>query len=144
MAGPADEIAAGMAGRGRLRASHADREQVIEVLKAAFVQGLLARDEFEARMGEALASRTYAELAAVTIRRLQMSCQSRVRGRAAQIMSRSDRWPTPGTRTYGASQTSADWLGSDSGWLARSGGLLKGRQRPEPALRRRQAEVGVW
>jgi hypothetical protein len=55
-----------MAGRGRLRASHADREQVIDILKAAFVQGRLAQDEFEARIGQALASRTYAELAAVT------------------------------------------------------------------------------
>jgi DUF1707 SHOCT-like domain len=67
MAGPGDEMAAGMPGRGRLRASHADREQVIDVLKAAFVQGRLAKDEFEARIGQALASRTYAELAAVTI-----------------------------------------------------------------------------
>ena len=39
MAGPGDEIAAGAGGRGHLRASHADREQVIGVLKAAFVQG---------------------------------------------------------------------------------------------------------
>jgi DUF1707 SHOCT-like domain len=66
MAGAGDELAAGAGGRGRLRASHADREQVIDVLKAAFVQGRLAKDEFEARIGEALASRTYAELAAVT------------------------------------------------------------------------------
>jgi len=66
VAGPGDEIAAGVAGRGRLRASHADREQVVDALKAAFVQGRLAKDEFEARIGEALASRTYAELAAVT------------------------------------------------------------------------------
>jgi Domain of unknown function (DUF1707) len=66
MAGPEDEIAVGMAARGRLRASHADREQVIDVLKAAFVEGRLAKEEFEARIGGALASRTYAELAAVT------------------------------------------------------------------------------
>jgi hypothetical protein len=40
MAGPGDEIAAAQGqGRGEFRASHADREQVIEVLKAAFVQG---------------------------------------------------------------------------------------------------------
>ena len=39
MTGPGDEIAAGTAGRGRLRASRAEREQAIEVLKAAFVQG---------------------------------------------------------------------------------------------------------
>jgi len=49
-----------------LRASHADREQVIEVLKDAFVQGRLTRHELDSRMGQALASRTYAELAAVT------------------------------------------------------------------------------
>jgi DNA-binding XRE family transcriptional regulator len=53
-------------GRGGLRASDADREQAIDVLKAAFVQGRLARAEFEARVGQALASRTYAELAAAT------------------------------------------------------------------------------
>ena len=48
------------------RASSADRERVIELLKAAFVQDRLARDEFDARVGLALASRTYTELAAVT------------------------------------------------------------------------------
>ena len=53
-------------GRGGLRASDADREQAIDVLKAAFVQDRLARAEFEARVGQALASRTYAELAAAT------------------------------------------------------------------------------
>jgi putative transcriptional regulator len=53
-------------GRGGLRASDADREQAVEVLKAAFVQDWLAKAEFEAHVGRALASRTYAELAAVT------------------------------------------------------------------------------
>jgi hypothetical protein len=66
MAGPGDEIAAGAGGRSYLRASHADREQVIDVLKAAFVQGRLTKDEFDARVGQALASRTHADLAAVT------------------------------------------------------------------------------
>jgi hypothetical protein len=64
--GPGDEMAAGAAGRGRLRASHADREQVIGTLKAAFVQGRLTKDELDARVGQTLASRTYADLAAVT------------------------------------------------------------------------------
>ena len=50
----------------RARASRADRERVIDLLKAAFVQGRLHRDEFDARIGQALASRTYGELAAVT------------------------------------------------------------------------------
>jgi len=36
------------------------------VLKAAFVQGRLAKDEFDLRVGEALASRTCADLAALT------------------------------------------------------------------------------
>jgi hypothetical protein len=39
---------------------------VIDLLKAAFVQGRLDRDEFDARIGQALASRTHGELAAVT------------------------------------------------------------------------------
>jgi hypothetical protein len=66
MAGPGEEIAAGAGGRGHLRASHGDRELVIDVLKAAFVQGRLDRDEFDLRVGRALASRTYADLAALT------------------------------------------------------------------------------
>jgi Domain of unknown function (DUF1707) len=66
MAGPGDEKAASAAGRGRLRASHADREQVIGTLKAAFVQGMLAKTELDARVGQTLASRTYADLAALT------------------------------------------------------------------------------
>ena len=65
MAGPGDEIAAGTGGRGHLRASHAGREQVIGALKAAFVQGMLAKDEFDLRVGQAFAARTYADLAAV-------------------------------------------------------------------------------
>ncbi len=66
MAGPGDEMAPGAGGRARPRASHADREQVISVLKAAFVQGLLDKDEFELRVGQAFASQTCAELAALT------------------------------------------------------------------------------
>ena len=63
MTGPADEIAAG---QGRLRASHTDREQVVGALQAAFVQGRLTADELDERVGQALAARTYAELAALT------------------------------------------------------------------------------
>jgi hypothetical protein len=66
MAGPGDEIAAGTGGHSHLRASRADREQVIDVLKAAFVQERLTKDEFDLRIGRALAPRTYAELAALT------------------------------------------------------------------------------
>jgi hypothetical protein len=63
MTGPEDPAAAG---RDRLRAGHADREQVIEALKDAFVQGRLTRDELDVRAGRALAARTRVELAALT------------------------------------------------------------------------------
>ena len=66
MAMPGDEIAARAGGRGYLRSSHADREQVIGILKAAFVQGMLDRDEFGQRLGQAFTSRTRAELDTVT------------------------------------------------------------------------------
>ena len=49
-----------------LRAARADRERVIDLLKAAFVQGRLDQDEFDARVGQVLASRTHGELASVT------------------------------------------------------------------------------
>jgi hypothetical protein len=49
-----------------MRSSHADREQAMEVLKDAFALGRLDKDELDARVGQAFASRTYAELAAVT------------------------------------------------------------------------------
>ncbi|HEX5297462.1 MAG TPA: DUF1707 domain-containing protein [Streptosporangiaceae bacterium] len=48
------------------RASRAGRDRVTGLLQAAFVQGRLDRDEFDVRIGRALASRTCPELAAVT------------------------------------------------------------------------------
>jgi hypothetical protein len=61
--GPEDGAAAG---HGRLRASRADREHVIDTLKTAFADGRLDKDELDDRVGQALAVRTYAELATVT------------------------------------------------------------------------------
>ena len=52
--------------RGQLRASQADREGVIDAVKAAYVADRLTQDEFEARVGQAFASRTHADLAAIT------------------------------------------------------------------------------
>ena len=66
MTEPEDQMAVAAAGHNRLRASHADREHVIDMLKAAFVQGRVTKDEFDARVGQAFASRIHAELAAVT------------------------------------------------------------------------------
>ena len=51
---------------GHMRASDADRERVIDALKVAFVQGRLSISELTRRAGQALESRTYAELAGAT------------------------------------------------------------------------------
>jgi hypothetical protein len=59
------ELAAG-GGYGRLRASNADRERVIDTLKAAYVYGLVTKDEFDARVSQTFAARTYGELAVIT------------------------------------------------------------------------------
>jgi len=61
--GPEDGAAAV---RGRLRASHTDREHVIDTLKTAFTDGRLDKDELDDRVAQTFAARTYAELAAVT------------------------------------------------------------------------------
>jgi DUF1707 SHOCT-like domain len=61
MSGPEEQLA-----RSRLRASHTDREQVIGLLKAAFVHGRLTKEEFDGRVDRAFAARTYAELTGLT------------------------------------------------------------------------------
>ena len=54
------------AGHGRLRASTADRERAVDVLKAGFAEGRLTKDEYDVRVSQAYAARTYTELAMVT------------------------------------------------------------------------------
>jgi hypothetical protein len=49
-----------------MRASPADREQVISTLQAAFLEGRLTKEEFEERVGRALTSRTYSDLGRLT------------------------------------------------------------------------------
>jgi hypothetical protein len=66
MVSPGDETAAGAERHARLRASAADREQVIEVLKAAFVQDRITKDELSQRIGKVLASQTYHDLDVLT------------------------------------------------------------------------------
>jgi hypothetical protein len=51
---------------GRLRASDADRDRVIDALAAAYARGLLTTDELAVRTSQALAARTYADLTAVS------------------------------------------------------------------------------
>ncbi len=48
-----------------LRASDADREQLVDVLKEAFAEGRLSQDEYTARMERAYTAKTYGELAAL-------------------------------------------------------------------------------
>jgi hypothetical protein len=50
----------------RMRASTADRDRSIEVLKASFVEGRLTKDELDLRLGQAFVSRFFAELMAIT------------------------------------------------------------------------------
>jgi Domain of unknown function (DUF1707)/Domain of unknown function (DUF4190) len=49
-----------------LRASDADREQLVDVLKGAFAEGRLTQDEYTDRMERAYTAKTYGELMALT------------------------------------------------------------------------------
>lgn len=51
---------------GHYRASDADRDRAINVLKTAFTEGRLTKDEYDTRVGQVFAARTYADLGAVT------------------------------------------------------------------------------
>ena len=50
----------------RMLASVADRDRTIGILQASFVEGRLAMDEFERRVGLAIGSRDFRELLART------------------------------------------------------------------------------
>jgi Domain of unknown function (DUF1707) len=63
MTEPGNEMAADAGGCDRLLVC---REQVTRTLKAALVQGRLTEDEYDERVGQASASRSRAELAALT------------------------------------------------------------------------------
>jgi len=71
MAGPQSstggqgDLPAAAAGE-ELRASHADRDQVVELLRVAAGDGRLSAEELDDRLERALTARTYAELTALT------------------------------------------------------------------------------
>jgi hypothetical protein len=80
-AGPGDEASAGgeVAARreppappaepvspGQLRASHQDRDRVVEILRVAAGDGRLTSEELDERLEAALTARTFSELAALT------------------------------------------------------------------------------
>jgi hypothetical protein len=52
---------------GQMRASSADRERAVDVLKAAFAEGRLDQSEYAERVDRLYRSRTYSELAALTV-----------------------------------------------------------------------------
>jgi hypothetical protein len=56
----------GVAGGGGLRASDADRERAVEVLKAGYAEGRMPKDEYDARVGQAYTVPTRADLELVT------------------------------------------------------------------------------
>ena len=62
--GPGYGMAAG--GAGRMRASDADREHAVEVLKAGFADGRLPREDYDERLGQAYTAPTRADLEYVT------------------------------------------------------------------------------
>ena len=53
-------------GQGYLRASTADRDAAVEVLKAGYAEGRLTKDEYEARAEQAFTARTLGDLARIT------------------------------------------------------------------------------
>ncbi len=53
------------ADQSALRASHADRDQIVELLRVAAGDGRLSPEELDERLGLALTARTYADLAAL-------------------------------------------------------------------------------
>jgi Domain of unknown function (DUF1707) len=63
--GGQSDLPAAIAGED-LRASHADRDQVVELLRVAAGDGRLSAEELDDRLERALTARTYAELAALT------------------------------------------------------------------------------
>jgi hypothetical protein len=56
----------GLTALGQLRASHQDRDRVVEVLRVAAGDGRLTPEELDERLEAALTARTYAELAVLT------------------------------------------------------------------------------
>ena len=48
--------------RGKMRAADADRDRVVEFLNTGYSEGRLSKDEYDARLDNALSARTYADL----------------------------------------------------------------------------------
>lgn len=95
---PGDRRLARPADRGRMRASHAERDQVVDTLKDAFVQGRLTKAEFDARVAEALSARTHADLSLLTADIPAATPASRPPGRPARERRAANKTIRSGTR----------------------------------------------
>jgi hypothetical protein len=76
---------------GQLRASHTDRDEVVEQLRVAAGDGRLTPEELDDRLETALAARTYAELAALTADLPAARQQALVAPQQARDLLRFDR-----------------------------------------------------
>jgi uncharacterized protein DUF1707 len=122
-------------GCGHLRAADADREQVIDALKVAFAGGRLTKDKFEAGVGQALTSRTYADLATVTadIPVRPAGSQSRGRDSAGLVTPPAVAGQTTRGRSIARTMTARRWPGVLVAVLAvviLGVTLIPGEQRP--------------
>ena len=73
-------------GNAYLRASTADRERAVDVLKAGYAEGRLSKAEYDIRADQVFAARTLAELALVT---------ADLPGGHIAAPAGSPRWPGP-------------------------------------------------
>jgi hypothetical protein len=86
-----------------MRASDADRDRVVDLLRDAAADGRLTVDEFDERMAAALTSRTLRELAALT----------------------ADLGPAPSAPSAPAQPTAASPQAEDVMWLDQRGGSIR-------------------
>ena len=62
--------------RGTMRTADADRDRVVELLNVAFSEGRLAKDEYDDRLENAFAARSYADLANVSAYAPTIHCRA--------------------------------------------------------------------
>jgi hypothetical protein len=83
-------------GYASIRASTADTDRTVAVLKTSFVEGRLTKDELDLRLGQALISRFFAELMAITAD-LPVGTFGRLPAHPATLrFRRPGRWRTAG------------------------------------------------
>jgi hypothetical protein len=82
-----------------LRASHADRDRVVEVLRIAAGEGRLSAEELDTRLESALSARTLGELAGLTA---DLPASPAAKGKDVLVIEqhggryvREGRWPVP-------------------------------------------------